>query len=55
VIEVEVAAIMESGESVLKPGDTLVRRGTVYAWAHRTNNAAAFAALLVGASDVPRV
>jgi uncharacterized cupin superfamily protein len=36
-IEGEIYAIMEDDEVLMKAGDVLVQRGTVHAWANRSN------------------
>jgi uncharacterized cupin superfamily protein len=37
VIDGELCALMEDGETVLKAGDTMVQRGTRHAWRNRTD------------------
>jgi len=49
VLKGEIWAIMETGETLLKPGDILVQRGTNHSWSVRTNNPCMIAAVLVSA------
>lgn len=49
VVEGEIHAILEDGEVVLKPGDSLVQNGTKHAWSNRTDKPAAFVATMVSA------
>jgi mannose-6-phosphate isomerase-like protein (cupin superfamily) len=37
VVSGELVAVMESGEAVLRPGDSIVQRGTKHAWKNRTD------------------
>ena len=46
----ELVAILETGETVLKPGDTLVQRGTNHAWRNRGDVPAVMVALQVAAT-----
>ncbi|MBO23477.1 MAG: cupin [Rhodospirillaceae bacterium] len=49
VLEGEIWAVMEEGETMLKAGDVLVQRGTNHAWSNRSDENAAVAFVLVGA------
>ena len=49
----EVWAVMGNGdETLLKPGDTLVQRGTVHTWRNRGSEPCVMAAVLVGTEPV---
>jgi quercetin dioxygenase-like cupin family protein len=52
VIKGEIWAIMEKGETLLKPGDVLVQRGTNHSWSVRGNEPCVIAAVLVSAEPV---
>jgi mannose-6-phosphate isomerase-like protein (cupin superfamily) len=38
VISGQLYAVLESGEKLLRPGDTLIQRGTSHAWSNRSKN-----------------
>ena len=40
VLEGEIWAVMDKGESLMKAGDVLVQRGTNHAWANRSGKTA---------------
>jgi quercetin dioxygenase-like cupin family protein len=46
----ELHVMLESAETLLKPGDTLVQRGTKHAWNNRTDQPALIVALMVSAT-----
>jgi uncharacterized cupin superfamily protein len=48
-LEGEMVAIMDSGETVLRAGDVLVQRGTNHAWANRSGRPARIAFVLIAA------
>ena len=50
VMEGEIWAVMEAGETKLQAGDVLVQRGTNHAWSNRSDNMAVVAFVLVGAA-----
>ncbi len=52
VLKGEIYAIMETGETLLKPGDILVQRGTNHSWSVRGNEPCIIAAVLVSADPV---
>ncbi len=52
VLEGEIWAVMEEGETCLKAGDVLVQRGTNHSWSVRTDQPARVAFVLVGAHPV---
>ncbi|MBC3191857.1 cupin domain-containing protein [Pseudonocardia sp. C8] len=49
VVEGELHAVLETGEVLLRPGDSLVQRGTKHAWSNRTDRPATIVATMVGA------
>ena len=49
VIKGEIWAILEKGETLLKPGDVLVQRGTNHSWSVRGSEPCIIAAVLVSA------
>jgi mannose-6-phosphate isomerase-like protein (cupin superfamily) len=51
VLSGELHLVLETGETLLRPGDTLVLRGEPHAWSNRTDKPATVAALLI-AGDV---
>lgn len=52
VLEGEVWAVMEEGETCLRAGDVLVQRGTMHSWSVRTNRPARVAFVLVDAAPL---
>lgn len=52
VLKGEIHAIMEKGETLLRPGDVLVQRGTNHSWSVRGNEPCIVAAILVNAQPV---
>jgi mannose-6-phosphate isomerase-like protein (cupin superfamily) len=52
VLKGEIWAIMDNGETLLKPGDVLVQRGTNHSWSVRGNEPCIVAAVLVSAEPV---
>jgi mannose-6-phosphate isomerase-like protein (cupin superfamily) len=50
VLSGELTAVMETGETTLYPGDTLVQRGTKHTWNNRTNELATAAVLMISAT-----
>ena len=53
VLEGEVWAVMDEGETCLKAGDILVQRGTMHSWSVRTDQTARVAFVLVDAAPLP--
>lgn len=49
VLDGEIWAVMDEGETLLKAGDCLVQRGTNHAWSNRTDRACRVAFILVSA------
>ena len=52
VLEGEIWAVMEDGETCLKAGDVLVQRGTMHSWSVRTDQSARVAFILVDAKPL---
>jgi mannose-6-phosphate isomerase-like protein (cupin superfamily) len=52
VLKGEIYAVMEKGETLLKPGDVLVQRGTNHSWSVRGNEPCIVAAILVNAKPL---
>lgn len=49
VLEGEMYAVMEEGETKLNAGDVLIQRGTNHAWSNRSNKPAVMLFVLIGA------
>jgi len=49
VLEGEIVAILDTGETVMRAGDVLVQRGTNHAWANRSGRPAKVAFVLIDA------
>lgn len=49
VLQGELVAIMDEGETLMRAGDILIQRGTNHAWANRSNSIARIAFVLVDA------
>ncbi len=49
VLSGEIYALMDDGETLMRPGDVLVQRGTSHAWSNRTDQPARVAFVLIGA------
>jgi hypothetical protein len=52
VLKGEIHAIMDKGETLLKPGDVLIQRGTNHSWSVRGNAPCIIAAVLVSAAPL---
>ena len=52
VLKGEIYAIMEKGETLLKPGDVMVQRGTNHSWSVRGSEPCIIAAVLVNAAPL---
>ncbi|MGQ0652802.1 MAG: cupin domain-containing protein [Betaproteobacteria bacterium] len=52
VLKGEIYAVMEKGETLLKPGDVLIQRGTNHSWSVRGNEPCIIAAVLVNAKPL---
>jgi hypothetical protein len=55
VLSGEIYAVLETCETLLRPGDTFVQRGTRHAWQNRTDQPATIVALMFGATDASSV
>ena len=53
VLEGEIVAIMEEGETLMRQGDVLVQRGTPHAWANRSGKPVKVAFILIDAKPAP--
>jgi quercetin dioxygenase-like cupin family protein len=51
VVEGEIVAMFEHGETVLRAGDSLVLPGTMHAWSNRSNRPASLAIAVVPLAD----
>jgi mannose-6-phosphate isomerase-like protein (cupin superfamily) len=49
VLSGELHVVMEAGETVLRPGDTLVQRGTKHAWSNRSDQPATVVSIMMAA------
>ena len=49
ILKGEIYAIMENGETLLKPGDIMIQRGTNHSWSVRGNEPCVLAAILINA------
>jgi len=49
IISGEMWAVLETGETLMRPGDTIVQRGTKHSWQNRTNFPAMAAAIQIAA------
>jgi hypothetical protein len=45
----ELYAVLETAETLLHPGDSLIQRGTVHAWSNRSNRPATVISVMMGA------
>ena len=55
VIEGEITLILDRGESLLKPGDVVVQRGTNHAWANRSGKVARMVFVLLDGKYDPAI
>jgi hypothetical protein len=53
VLSGEIYAVLETCETLLRPGDTFVQRGTRHAWHNRSDQPVTVVSLMVGASTHP--
>ncbi len=53
ILEGEVVAMMDVGETPMAPGDVLIQRGTNHAWSNRTDKACRIAFVLIDAEELP--
>jgi hypothetical protein len=54
VLQGEIYALMDKGETLLRQGDVLIQRGTNHAWSNRTDDVAIVAFVLVDAIPIER-
>jgi len=54
VLKGEIYAIMDQGETLLRPGDVLIQRGTNHSWSVRGTEPCIIAAVLVSAAPIGR-
>jgi mannose-6-phosphate isomerase-like protein (cupin superfamily) len=52
VLKGEIYAVMEQGETLLKPGDVLIQRGTNHSWSVRGDEPCVIAAILISAKPL---
>jgi hypothetical protein len=52
VIEGEVVAVMDVGETVMRAGDVLIQRGTNHSWANRSDRSCRIAFILIDAAPL---
>lgn len=52
VLEGEICAVMDVGETVMKAGDVLIQRGTSHSWANRSDKPCRVAFILVDAAPL---
>jgi hypothetical protein len=55
VMEGEIWALMEIGETLMKPGDILVQRGTSHAWANRSDRPCRVCFVGISAQPLPNL
>jgi hypothetical protein len=53
VLQGELVAIMDEGETLMRAGDVLIQRGTNHAWANRSDAIARIAFILIDAGRAP--
>jgi len=53
VLQGEIWAVLDTGETLLQPGDVLVQRGTMHSWSVRGPDPCIIAVVLVGAAAHP--
>lgn len=51
-LEGEVWAVLDDTETLMKPGDVLIQRGTYHAWSNRTDKMARMAFVLIDAEPI---
>ncbi len=53
VLEGEIWALVDEGETLMRAGDILIQRGTAHAWANRSNTICRVAFILIDAEPLP--
>ncbi|MCH6470715.1 hypothetical protein [Sinomonas terrae] len=51
VLNGELVSVMETGETVLRAGDTIIMRGVKHAWCNRTNEPVTVQAIMISAAN----
>jgi hypothetical protein len=51
VLEGEIWAMLDEGETLMRPGDVLIQRGTNHAWSNRSDRICRVAFVLIAAED----
>jgi hypothetical protein len=52
VLEGEIWAMLDEGETLMRPGDVLIQRGTNHSWSNRTDQSCRIAFILIDAEPV---
>src|SRR5262245_40624959 len=52
-LEGEIWAMLDEGETLMRPGDVLIQRGTYHAWSNRSDRMCRVAFILIDAQPVP--
>jgi hypothetical protein len=52
-LEGEIWAVMDEGETLMRPGDVLIQRGTYHAWSNRTDQLCRMLFVLIDAEPIP--
>jgi Cupin domain len=52
-LEGEIYAVLDEGETLMRPGDVLIQRGTYHAWSNRSDRSARMLFVLIGAEPLP--
>jgi uncharacterized cupin superfamily protein len=52
VLDGEIVAVMDAGETVMRAGDVLIQRGTSHSWANRSDRPCRMAFILVDAEPL---
>ncbi len=52
VLSGEIYAVMDEGETLMRPGDCLIQRGTSHAWSNRSNGPCQVAFVLIDAEPI---
>ena len=52
-LEGEIWAVMDEGETLMRAGDVLIQRGTHHAWSNRSNRVCRMAFILIDAQPLP--
>jgi hypothetical protein len=51
-LEGEIWAVLDEGETLMRPGDVLIQRGTYHAWSNRSNRVCRMAFVLIDAEPL---